>query len=106
MIDNQDSNKDNADCNNDNPVKDNNKPDYSNYTVIYADEKEYSLGDKVEAEDVYIPPEPGKVMFSGELNEIVSDDIIFSEENHSKLLNTTNMLLGLFGECTVDLAEQ
>ena len=37
---------------------------------------------------------------------IVSDDILFSEENHDKLLNTANMLLGLFGECTVDFAEQ
>lgn len=37
---------------------------------------------------------------------IVSDDILFSEENHDKLLNTVNMLLGLFGECTVDFTEQ
>ena len=77
VIDNSDSNKDNADSNTDNPVKDNNKPDYINYTVIYADEKDYSLGDKVEKEDVYIPPEPGKVMFSGELNEILKSDDIY-----------------------------
>ncbi|MBO5281347.1 MAG: hypothetical protein J6B55_09110, partial [Clostridia bacterium] len=77
VIDNQDSNKDNADSNKDNPVKDNNKPDYSNYTVIYADEKDYNLGDKVEAEDVYTPPEPGKVWFSGGLYEMLKSDELY-----------------------------
>ena len=37
---------------------------------------------------------------------IISDEILYSEENKSKLLNTINMLLGLFGECTVDFTEQ
>lgn len=37
---------------------------------------------------------------------IVSDAIPYSEENQNKLLNTVNMLLGLFGECTVDFTEQ
>ena len=74
VIDNQDSNKDNADSNKDNPVKDNNKPDYSNYTVIYADEKDYSLDDKVEVEVDIEPLQPGVVRFSGELNEILKSD--------------------------------
>lgn len=42
----------------------------------------------------------------GEKQCIVSDDILFSEENHDKLLNTVNILLGLFGECTVDFTEK
>lgn len=46
------------------------------------------------------------LIVDGETRCIVSDDILFSEENHGKLLNTANMLLGLFGECTVDFAEQ
>ena len=33
---------------------------------------------------------------------IVSDCIIYNAENHNKLKNTVNMLLGLFGECTID----
>lgn len=42
----------------------------------------------------------------GDKRCIVSDAIPFSEENQDKLLNTVNMLLGLFGECTVDFTEQ
>ncbi len=42
----------------------------------------------------------------GDKIQIVSDDIPYTEENQNKLLNTVNMLLGLFGECTVDFAEQ
>lgn len=42
----------------------------------------------------------------GDKIHIVSDDIPYTEENQNKLLNTVNMLLGLFGECTVDFAEQ
>ena len=30
----------------------------------------------------------------------------FPKKNNDKLLNTVNMLLGLFGECTVDFSEQ
>lgn len=37
---------------------------------------------------------------------IISDSILYSEENKNKLLNTVNMLLGLFGECTIDFTEQ
>ena len=37
---------------------------------------------------------------------IVSDAILFSEENQDKLLNTINMLLSLFGECAVDFTQQ
>lgn len=37
---------------------------------------------------------------------IVSDAIVYSAENHDKLLNTVNMLLRVFGECTVDFAEE
>ncbi len=42
----------------------------------------------------------------GDKSYIVSDAIPYSEENQNKLLNTVNMLLGLFGECTVDFSEQ
>lgn len=42
----------------------------------------------------------------GDKSYIVSDAIPYSEENQNKLLNTVNMLLGFFGECTVDFAEQ
>lgn len=42
----------------------------------------------------------------GDKSYIVSDAIPYSEENQNKLLNTVNMLLGLFGECTVDFTEQ
>lgn len=37
---------------------------------------------------------------------IVSDPIPYSSENQDKLLNTVNMLLGFFGECTVDFDGQ
>ena len=78
VIDNQDSNKDNADSNKDNPVKDNNKPDYSDYTVIYAKDEGYSLGDKVEAEDVYYPQELGEIVYYGDFscNDTDTDDNI------------------------------
>lgn len=46
------------------------------------------------------------LIVDGEKSRIISDDILFSEENHDKLFNTVNMLLGLFGECTIDFAEQ
>jgi len=37
---------------------------------------------------------------------LLSDTILYSEENKDKLLNTVNMVLGLFGECTLDFTEQ
>lgn len=46
------------------------------------------------------------LIIDGKSRYIVSDDILFSEKNHDKLRNTVNMLLGLFGECTVDFSEQ
>lgn len=42
----------------------------------------------------------------GDKSYIISDEILYSKENQNKLLNTINMLLGLFGECSVDFAEQ
>ncbi len=33
---------------------------------------------------------------------IISDGIIYNSENNEKLKNTVNMVLGLFGECTID----
>lgn len=42
----------------------------------------------------------------GNKSHIVSDAIPYSEEKQNKLLNTINMLLGLFGECTVDFTER
>ena len=76
---NTDSSNDNTDANPDNPIKDNNKPDYSDYTVVYADENDYISDDKIEAEDVYIPPEPGKVSFSGGLYEILKSDDLYEK---------------------------
>lgn len=37
---------------------------------------------------------------------IVSDPILYSDDNKDKLLNTVNILLGFFGECTIDFAER
>ena len=37
---------------------------------------------------------------------IISDAIPYVAENHEKLLNTVNMILGAFGECIVDFSEQ
>lgn len=39
---------------------------------------------------------------------IISDAILYAEENKGKLLNTVNLLLRVFGECTIDFdqAEQ
>lgn len=37
---------------------------------------------------------------------IVSDAIPYTDENFEKLLNTVNMLLGAFGECTIDFHQQ
>lgn len=78
VIDNQDSNKDNADSNKDNPVKDNNKPNYSDYTVIYAKDNDYILGDIVESEDVYYPQELGEIVYYGDFscNDTDTDDNI------------------------------
>lgn len=54
--------------------------------------------------------EPYSVYFTlitnGDKKYIVSDEIPYVTENHGKLLNTVNMLLGAFGECTVDFAKQ
>lgn len=33
---------------------------------------------------------------------IISDEIIYNKSNVEKLMNTVNMVLGLFGECTID----
>ncbi|MBR5322592.1 MAG: hypothetical protein IKU48_03510 [Clostridia bacterium] len=76
-IDNVDTDNDNSDSSKDNPTNNNNKPDYSNYTVIYAEEKDYSLSDNVVVEDVYLPPKPGKVRFSGGLYEILKSDELY-----------------------------
>lgn len=79
---------DNPDNNKDNPANDNNKPDYSTYTVIYAEENDYSLDDQVEVENVYIPPEPGEVRFSGELYEIMESDDIFENKLFAVSIHT------------------
>lgn len=54
--------------------------------------------------------EPYSVYFTlvadGDKSYIVSEAIPYITENHEKLLNTVNMLLGMFGECTVDFSEQ
>ena len=36
---------------------------------------------------------------------IISDAILYTEENHGKLLNTVNMHICFIGECTIDFAE-
>ena len=73
VIDNGDSNKDNVDSNKDNPTNDNNKPDYSDYMVIYAKDKDYSLGDIVESEDVYYPQELGEIVYYGDFSGTDTD---------------------------------
>lgn len=54
--------------------------------------------------------EPYSVYFTlvadSDKSYIVSDAIPYITENREKLLNTVNMLLGMFGECTVDFSEQ
>ncbi len=53
------------------------KPNYNDYTVIYAEEKDDSLGDIVE-DEVYIePPKSGEVRFSGELYDIIKSDELY-----------------------------
>lgn len=42
----------------------------------------------------------------GEKSYIISDAIMYTEDNSKKLYNTINMLLCFFGECTIDFAEQ
>ena len=42
----------------------------------------------------------------GDKKYIVSDEILYVPDNHEKLVNTVNMVLAAFGECTVDFAEQ
>ena len=54
--------------------------------------------------------EPYSVYFTlvsdGDKKYIVSDEIPFAPDNHEKLVNTVNMVLATFGECTVDFTEQ
>lgn len=40
-----------------------------------------------------------------QLKCIVSDEIVLSHDNTEKIMNTINMLLGLFGECTIESNE-
>lgn len=42
---------------------------------------------------------------NGDDNYIMSDEILFKEENYDKILNTVNMVLCLFGECFIDYNE-
>jgi hypothetical protein len=37
---------------------------------------------------------------------IISDAIPYVKENHEKLVNTVNMLLGIFGECTINFTKE
>ncbi|MCI2056857.1 MAG: hypothetical protein LKJ86_06885 [Oscillibacter sp.] len=37
-----------------------------------------------------------------QIKSIVSDEIVLSHNNTEKIMNTINMLLGLFGECTIE----
>ncbi len=54
--------------------------------------------------------EPYSVYFTlvsdGDKKYIVSDGIPYVPDNHEKLMNTVNMVLATFGECTVDFAGQ
>lgn len=40
-----------------------------------------------------------------QMKSIVSDEIVLSVDNNEKIMNTINMLLGLFGECTIESNE-
>lgn len=55
----------------------------------------------------YFPPHAVNfTLVKGEnTSYIVSDPIPYSDSNHAKLLNTINMVLGVFGECYVDFSE-
>lgn len=80
VIDNTDNN-DNANSNTDNPINDNNKPDYSDYTVIYAKDEGYRLGDIVESEDVYYPQELGEIVYYGDFSGTdtdVEDNLLYA----------------------------
>lgn len=54
--------------------------------------------------------EPYSIYFTlitkGDKPYIVSDAIPYIPENYEKLLNTVNMILGVFGECTIDFSKQ
>ena len=43
--------------------------------------------------------------FAGDEPYIISESIIYSPNNIEKLMNTVNMVLGLFGECNLDFEE-
>lgn len=45
------------------------------------------------------------LIIEGEQKSIVSDEIVLSHDNNEKIMNTINMLLGLFGECTIESDE-
>lgn len=55
--------------------------------------------------DYYSPYSVSFTYVSQDSPYIVSDDIIYNEDNLKKIINTVNMVLGLFGECTIDFDE-
>lgn len=56
----------------------------------------------------YFPPYDVKFTLVKNSNDsyIVSEAIPYTDENREKLLNTVNMILGVFGECSVDFNEK
>lgn len=54
--------------------------------------------------------EPFSVCFSliikGEQRSIASDKILLTPDNNGKIINTINMVLGLFGECSIESDEE
>ena len=56
--------------------------------------------------DYYAPFSVGfSLIVEGQVKSIVSDEIVLSHDNNEKIMNTINMLLGLFGECTIESDE-
>lgn len=54
----------------------------------------------------YFPPYSISFTYiSQDSSYIISEDIIYTKENTKKIVNTVNMVLGLFGECTIDFDE-
>lgn len=57
-------------------------------------------------ESYYSPFSVSFTYVEGDESYIVSDDIIYIPDNIEKLMNTVNMVLGVFGECVIDFEQE
>ena len=69
---------------------------------------EFSYITKMRYHRDYYPPYSVNFALVKEASDsyILSDSILYTEENKVKILNTINMVLGVFGECTVEFEQQ